>query len=238
MTALFTNKADIVQFLNNYHPITDYSIRDDLTVDINGNVNLVGNDWEHLPIQFGIVTGDFCCSRNKLKSLKGCPSEVHGDFMCSENELTSLEYGPAFVGKDYYCYSNKLTNLNFIPKTLLADLIARDNLLTTLVGGPEVISKNFYFENNLVTNFHGVASYIGGFIKSNNNPIMSLDLLTGKFTTLFFSSEKSNIQDIEEFSDTSGDGTYAINHHRMQNFLLYRRLFALCEKPPMQAVKI
>lgn len=188
MTALFTNKADIVQFLNKSHPVTDYIIRDDLTVDINGNVNLVGNDWEHLPIQFGIVTGNFCCSRNKLKSLKVCPSEVHGDFMYSENALTYLEYSPAFVGKDYYCYSNKLTNLNFI--------------------------------------------------KSNNNPIMSLDLLTGKFTTLFFSSEKSNIQDIEEFSDTSGDGTYAINHHRMQNFLIYRRIFALCEKPPMQAVKI
>lgn len=237
MTQFLTNLSDVIDFLET-HKVSNYKIRDDLTADIDENVYINDSEWEYLPVQFGVIKGSFSCSRNKLKSLKGCPHEVHGDFMCSENQLISLEHGPVFVGSDYYCYKNKLTTLCFAPKVLLGDLIARDNFLTTLEGSPETIGGKFYFENNQVQNFQGAPRYVGYFIQCSNNPLNSFDELTGKFSDIYFTKQAGFIDDIEEFLEPSKDGIHSISHHRLQNFLLYRRLFGLCVKPESKTVKI
>lgn len=50
--------------------IKNYIINADGTVDIDGDVNIFDRNLDRIPIKFGIVTGYFCCSRNKLKILK------------------------------------------------------------------------------------------------------------------------------------------------------------------------
>jgi hypothetical protein len=87
--------------------IKNYTINSDLTIDVNGMVDLGEYKEEQLPeyIQFGKVTKNFYINfcRN-LKSLKGCPQEVGGMFTCSDcKSLKSLKGCPQEVGKDFYC---------------------------------------------------------------------------------------------------------------------------------------
>jgi hypothetical protein len=75
-----------------------------------------------------ICKGDFFCQYNKLKSLKGCPTEVGGNFDCSHNQLTSLEGSPEIIGKDFWCNSNdKLTSLEGCPTKVGRDFYCNGN---------------------------------------------------------------------------------------------------------------
>lgn len=69
-------------------------INDDLTVDVDGDVNLQQLELKKLPLKFGKVSGNFNCSRNKLESLDGAPHEVGDGFYCSGNKLESLDGVP------------------------------------------------------------------------------------------------------------------------------------------------
>lgn len=96
----------------------EYKINDNLVVDVNGTVDLANADLEEIPLQFGIVTENFHCENNKIKSLKGAPHTVGLSFLCFNNELTTLENGPQTVGCGLYCSNNKLTNLTGAPKKI------------------------------------------------------------------------------------------------------------------------
>jgi hypothetical protein len=109
------------------HNITDYTINDDGSIDVVGDVDLCNNMLNYLPITFHRVTGDFMCGFNRLTSLEGCPKEVGGDFSCSYNKLTSLEHCPTDIGGDISFHSNdlpiniiRLRGYGFLPK---ADMI-------------------------------------------------------------------------------------------------------------------
>ena len=95
--------------------ITNYTVNDDLTVDVEGNVDISDMNLAHIPIQFGKVSGYFICGGNIISSLKGCPNYVGNDFNCSHNELITLESGPNYVGGNFYCYDNELTSLKGCP---------------------------------------------------------------------------------------------------------------------------
>ena len=90
--------------------ITNYTINDDGSIDVDGNVDLLWYRLTELPLNFNRVTGYFNCSRNKLTSLKGSPRWVGGYFSCYNNDLTSLEFSPDYVGYYFECTGNKLTN--------------------------------------------------------------------------------------------------------------------------------
>jgi len=49
-------------------------------------------------IEFGRVTGDFCCYNNQLQSLDGCPRFVGGNFICSPNLIQTLVGAPEVIG--------------------------------------------------------------------------------------------------------------------------------------------
>ena len=90
--------------------ITNYTINDDGSIDVNGNVNLSDKGLTELPLVFNRVTGWFNCDFNQLTTLKGSPRWVGGWFSCSNNQLTSLEFSPEYVGDDLFCSNNKLTD--------------------------------------------------------------------------------------------------------------------------------
>lgn len=85
----------------------NYHINYDLSVDIVGDVKL-NNFFDFLPIQFGVITGNFDCSQTYILSLKGSPYEVSGNFNCSKNRLTNLDYAPQHVGKNFLCHQNEI----------------------------------------------------------------------------------------------------------------------------------
>jgi len=102
-------KVIIAKWLNEMQ-IENYIINDDLTIHVNGHVDLIDLDLVEIPeyIQFSVVERFFTCSRNKLTTLKGCPRYVGGYFGCTHNNLTSLEYCPNFVGGDFICHDNNI----------------------------------------------------------------------------------------------------------------------------------
>ena len=93
-------KREIIDWLSEMN-IKNYSLRDDL-VDVDGSVFLFNKNLKVIPVQFGIVKGDFSCFQNKLKSLEGCPETVGGVFWCWGNKLESLKYLPD-IKRELYC---------------------------------------------------------------------------------------------------------------------------------------
>ena len=126
-------KEEIKDWLDNFQSprysqgddkgIENYTINDDLTVDVDGDVALArGLKKGKIPVKFRKVTGDFYCEESGLKSLKGCPDYLGGrkmfagmtggNFDCSRNNLTNLDYFPKILmGKNVYIYDNPLTTL-------------------------------------------------------------------------------------------------------------------------------
>ena len=109
--------------------IENYTIKDDFTIDVDGNVDLNKRNLVRFPeyIQFGVVKGYFDCYSTHLTSLKGAPRIVERGFCCSHNELTSLKGAPEKVKWDFDCSNNKLTSLKGVPKEVGGDFYCRKN---------------------------------------------------------------------------------------------------------------
>ena len=102
-----SNDQEIHDICKQYN-INNYSINEDGSIDVDGDVNLSNYNLSKLLIKFGRVSGNFYCDNNQLTSLKGAPSYVRGHFYCSYNSLTSLEFAPSYVGHDFYCSGNPI----------------------------------------------------------------------------------------------------------------------------------
>ncbi len=151
--------------------VKGYTIRDDLTVDVSGGVDIGDRklkDSPSLPVQFGVVTGDFRCSNNSLTSLVGAPLECMA-FYCTNNQLTSLNGSPA-VCDDFYGGFNQLTSLIGAPKKCKT-FICTNNKLTTLVGAPTDCTS-FVCSKNLLISLEGVSKNCPK-IQCRHNPILA-----------------------------------------------------------------
>ena len=85
----------IEKWLKEYN-IKNYTINDDFTIDVVGNVNLNKRNLVRFPeyIQFGIVKGYFDCYYTHLTSLKGAPKSVgtfFSCFRCKNLEITASD---------------------------------------------------------------------------------------------------------------------------------------------------
>ena len=80
------NKNNIIKFLSD-NLIKNYTINEDLSVDVIGDVFINELKLNEIPIQFGKVSGSFDCSYNFLTTLKGCPISVGGDFNRHRNTI-------------------------------------------------------------------------------------------------------------------------------------------------------
>jgi len=120
------------------YDITNYTINDDGSIDVDGDVDLYRKRLTELPLKFGKVTGYFTCLDNKITSLEGSPYWVGEDFSCSGNLLKTLEGGPYYVGGYFSC---------------------NDNYLTSLEGSPYWVGQRFrcdYIDNEFVTQYNNV----------------------------------------------------------------------------------
>ncbi len=94
--------------------IQNYTINNDLSIDVYTNVNLSRLGLKELPLKFNNVRGYFNCNSNNLTSLKGSPKVCHLDFHCADNYLKSLEYSPELINGIFDTSNNELSNLNGI----------------------------------------------------------------------------------------------------------------------------
>lgn len=108
--------------------IENYIINKDLTVDVDGDVDLYHINLKSIPVQFGIVKGDFNISFNPLlNSLEGSPRKCK-KFNCCGCNITALGFAPmkcitfdcSHNPNLFYYYLNTF-NFNFIKKKLITN---------------------------------------------------------------------------------------------------------------------
>ena len=127
------------------YKIENYTINDDGSIDVDGNVYLWGYYLTELPLRFNKVSGWFECDDNNLTSLKGSPKWVGDYFYCTNNKLTSLEFSPEYVGGWFDCKYNDLTDLVGSPKQVVGDFRCINNkFLMSPKGCTEKIGGLFY----------------------------------------------------------------------------------------------
>lgn len=147
---MLTTRAEIIKWLR-LMEIENYTINDDLVVDVAGDVSIDNKQLKEIPVQFGNVAGHFYCYDNQLTSLEHCPSSVGGEFLCDNNKLTSLEHCPKLVGEDFYCSDNNLSSLKHCPSSVGGEFLCYNNELTDLSGctlEQLLMLKEKYMDNN------------------------------------------------------------------------------------------
>ena len=108
--------------------IRNYTINEDGSIDVNGNVNFYSRELWELPLNFNIVDGNFTCAINHLTTLKGSPKKVTGYFNCNNNEnLGSLEHAPVEIGTGFGAAHCGLTSLEHFPQSVGDKIILYNN---------------------------------------------------------------------------------------------------------------
>lgn len=146
------------------YDIYDYTINNDGTVDVDGDVIISRKGLDKFPLRFRNIMGNFEFDNNNLTSLDGAPLYVSGDFYCIHNKLESLKGAPEIVGNGFYC---------------------GDNLLTTLEGSPKIVGGLFNCHNNKLTTLEGITKSIGGSLSCGYNELISLNGCPSSITKLY-----------------------------------------------------
>jgi hypothetical protein len=182
-----TTREEVIEVCERYD-IINYTINNDLSIDVNGNVDLASRNLEYLPLRFNYVSSYFSCYDNELKTLEGSPQTVNGDFLCFTNKLKTLEGCPQTVGRGFYCFDNELKTLEGCPQRVGSDFDCSDNELKTLKGCPQRVGGGFSCHYNKLKSLEGCPRTVSGdFVCSNN-----------KLTDLEHFPEVSGIIDIEK----------------------------------------
>jgi hypothetical protein len=182
------SKKDIESICKKYN-IQNYTINEDGSVDVDGNVNLVRRKLTELPLKFGKVSGFFYCNDNQLESLSGAPLEVGGDFYCPNNKLKSLSGAPREVSGDFDCHMNILTNLEGSPREVSGDFVCYDNKLISLSGAPNKVGGHFICDDNNLTTLEGISKYISGNINCQMNQLRDVKGVKDGWRGQFFIGE-------------------------------------------------
>ena len=155
-----TSEDQIVQLCERY-VIQNYLINTDLSIDVNGGVNLGNLKLTSLPLRFSIVGGDFNCSYNRLTALEGSPMEVVGYFYCSSNQLTTLDGGPREVGGNFYCHYNQLTSFEGGPREVGGSFVCSNNPVFEILYKFPSYKKvlKFWDDFNVVRNGNEISAY-------------------------------------------------------------------------------
>jgi len=155
-------KKEEIDLICQEYDIKNYTINNDGSIDVYGNVDLYRKRLTELPLKFGKVTGYFTCLDNKITSLEGSPYWVGEDFSCTGNLLKTLNGCPIYVGGYFICDDNKITSLEGSPYWVGKDFSCTGNLLKTLNGCPDYVGGDFkcdYIDNEFVT-IHEVYEFV------------------------------------------------------------------------------
>jgi hypothetical protein len=167
-----TTREEVIEVCEKYK-IIDYTINDDLSIDVDGGVYLNRRYLEYLPLRFNYVNDYFNCSYNKLKTLEGCPQVVGGTFNCYFNKLKTLEGCPQTISGSFNCSDNYLKLLKGCPQTVDGSFDCSYNKLISLEDGPQTVGGYFECDNNKLTDMEHFPE-VNGPIIIDGNPVNSL----------------------------------------------------------------
>ena len=143
MSGKITQLEDIKIWLDS-HGVTNYEITPDLIVNVNKGVFLNNQSLTQIPVQFGIVNGDFDCAQNNLINLEGSPRIVKGHYYCSHNQIRSLKGAPEVVEGAFTCGPNeKLVSLEGISHTVHRSVSCSETPLKVLDYVPASLLGSF-----------------------------------------------------------------------------------------------
>lgn len=129
----FPKSENEINILCEKYNINKYIINNDLSINVDGDVNLVSQKLTYLPLNFNIVNGNFDCYNNKLKSLIGSPNNVLYCYDCSGNSLASTQYMPKRIGEYLNLSYNRLKDIKHIPTDIKGDIYIHNNPIYSLV---------------------------------------------------------------------------------------------------------
>lgn len=177
------NKKEIDNICEKYN-ITNYTINDDGSIDVDGDVDLSNKGLTKLPLKFRKVTGGFNINDNCLTSLIGSPEYVGRWFNCIYNQLTSLFGAPKYVGNNFACDNNLLSSMKYCPQYIGSDFYCEYNQLTSLEYIPNEIDGNFNCSNNLISSLEFLPKIINGRLNLDNNNIKNINYLPKRYERL------------------------------------------------------
>ncbi len=190
---MLKTKAEIQAWLDKMG-VKNYTINNDLTVDVDEDVDIRKKKLTEIPVQFGIVKGDFDCYGNQLTTLKGAPKECKF-FECHYNNLTTLEGAPKEC-RFFDCSNNQLTSLEFAPEKCVF-FNCSNNQLTSLEGSPKECKK-FNCSNNQLTSLEGSPKECKEAFHCSYNKLTSLEFAP-KFSDnmVFFKCDNNKLTSLK-----------------------------------------
>lgn len=116
------NRKKITSWLDKMG-VSNYTINSDLTVDVDGYLDLSNKGLEEIPVNFANIKGDIDLRNNKLKTFLFIPK---GTLKLENNPCTKI-YGTPFIGghfAEYFFYNSihALATLEPNPKEKLERL--------------------------------------------------------------------------------------------------------------------
>jgi len=204
-----TTREEVIQVCKRYD-IKNYTINDDLSIDVNGNVDLSSRNLEYLPLRFNYVSSYFSCYDNELKTLEGCPQKIGSFFSCGINELKTLKSCPQTVGRGFYCFKNELKTLEGCPQIVNGDFSCSYNKLESLEGSPKTVGVDFNCVNNELKDLEHFPE-VNGFIRINKNAVYHLAY------TFIYKADSFMIEDFNDYEIVRNRDTVMLD--RLQTFI-------------------
>lgn len=108
-----------IKFLNS-HTLGKWEINPNTKlIDIRGSFSFKDLGTSSMRgLKFGEVTGNFDCSFNNLKTLRGCPIKVGGNFLCSGNPIKNLKGAPLEIGGHFEFIGDPINSLEGLPERI------------------------------------------------------------------------------------------------------------------------
>jgi hypothetical protein len=163
----FPNTKEEIDRVCKKYGIMDYTINEDMSIDVVGNFYLFSKSLYKLPLKFNKVDGSFYCNDNQLTTLEGAPKIVGGDFYCNNNKLTTLKGASEKVNGNFHCGNNELTSLEGAPEYVGGDFFCYRNQLTTLEGAPNTVGDYFSCPNNPIYSLYVLFNYNYKWLKNS-----------------------------------------------------------------------
>ena len=141
-TKFLSEEAAIREWLDKFG-VKNYSVNGDMTVSVDGPLDLADKGLEEIPVKFSEVSGSVDVTSNRLKRIDWAPAKVNKDFDAWDNQIETLVGGPTEVVQSADFDGNQLADCHGAPKKVGGAFIVSRNPLKTLAGCPEKVGEYF-----------------------------------------------------------------------------------------------
>jgi hypothetical protein len=119
--------------------IGNYTINEDLSVDVEGNVTINGDVFlgaKEMPFSFRNVKGDFYIMNAPFDTMKGFPTNVEGSFQVFNCRMSTCEHAPKFIGTNIrFSLMRNLVSLKGLPNQANGIISINSNLMLPSIEG-------------------------------------------------------------------------------------------------------